>query len=150
MFRVWSLFIALYVYSSLAGLVGALLPTESPLGIKEVFWFWLIGPLGPAESILKEEQRVCGSRGVPVTVIDYWPNGSDQDFVSVVLSIREKLEDNLVNAMDSTEADCETAEDKSVLMFKIASKSKNLLSISEVNQDFLDFRPSRIHLVQKF
>lgn len=55
-----------------------------------------------------------------------------------------------MNAMDSTEADCETAEDKSVLMFKIASKSKNLLSISEVNQDFLDFRPSRIHLVQKF
>uniref|UniRef100_H2UDP9 Two pore segment channel 3 n=1 Tax=Takifugu rubripes TaxID=31033 RepID=H2UDP9_TAKRU len=35
---------------------------------------------------------------------------------------QEKLEDNLVNAMDSTEGNCDTAEDKPVLMFKIASK----------------------------
>uniref|UniRef100_A0A674MY26 Two pore segment channel 3 n=1 Tax=Takifugu rubripes TaxID=31033 RepID=A0A674MY26_TAKRU len=39
---------------------------------------------------------------------------------------QEKLEDNLVNAMDSTEGNCDTAEDKPVLMFKIASKSKNV------------------------
>lgn len=49
----------------------------------------------------------------------------EKDFV--VLSIREKLEDNLMNAMDSAEGTCETAEDKPVLMFKIASKSKNVL-----------------------
>lgn len=39
-------------------------------------------------------------------------------------SIREKLEENLVNSMDGPDGQQATEEDTPVLMFKIASKSK--------------------------
>lgn len=47
----------------------------------------------------------------------------------VVLSSREKLDDNLVNAMetmDSEQGDDQSAASRPTLLFKIASKSKNL------------------------
>lgn len=47
----------------------------------------------------------------------------------VVLSSREKLDDNLVNAMetmDSQQGDDQSAANRPTLLFKIASKSKNL------------------------
>lgn len=49
--------------------------------------------------------------------------------IRVVLSIREKLEDNLVNAMETIDSDQGTgqsAHSKPTLMFKIASKSKKV------------------------
>lgn len=50
---------------------------------------------------------------------------------AVVLPIREKLEENLVNAMETMDSDQGTnqsADNKPTLMFKIASKSKKLLN----------------------
>lgn len=42
------------------------------------------------------------------------------------LSSREKLDDNLVNAMDSEQGDDQSTASRPTLLFKIASKSKNL------------------------
>lgn len=50
--------------------------------------------------------------------------GSDED-VCAVFFVREKLEENLVDSVDSPGGDNVMSEDTPVLMFKIASKSKN-------------------------
>lgn len=40
--------------------------------------------------------------------------------------------------MDSTEGNCDAAEDKPVLMFKIASKSKNVFRLNGFSQSYLN------------
>ena len=53
--------------------------------------------------------------------------------VRVVLAIREKLEDNLVNAMETMDNDqgtSQSAHKKPGLMFKIASKSKTAVDFT--------------------